>query len=176
MDQDTPSTNDTGSALPVVFTDFADYAPGSTAVIRASNFTVGSTLAFRVSHVLDPGPDGRYGTLDDGVDEETNASGDGHDPWYITDGVLITLPGLDGIVGTADDIKIGTWTGSPTAASSRPGTSTRMIAGALFLPPPLASTRAATARGTADDVATGQWPQHRLPTPTRAATDLSAVA
>jgi hypothetical protein len=98
---------DSSSNAPSVSTDLFDYTPGSTAVITAANFVVGSTIIFQVSHVLDAGADGQYGTLDDTVDAETNASGDGHEPWSVTDGVRITLPGLDGAEGTADDVVAG---------------------------------------------------------------------
>ena len=60
---------------PTVTTDLADYQPGSTAIITASNFIVGSTISFQVSHVLDSGSDGQYGTLDDVTDATANASG-----------------------------------------------------------------------------------------------------
>ncbi|MGQ0578569.1 MAG: DUF7507 domain-containing protein, partial [Betaproteobacteria bacterium] len=86
---------------PSVTTDLLDYLPGSTAVITAKNFLVGSTIAFQVSHVLDAGKDGKYGTLDDKLDTQTNATGGGHQKWYVTDGVRTA--GADGLLGTADD-------------------------------------------------------------------------
>jgi hypothetical protein len=86
---------------PTVSTDLLDYSPGDTAVITAEDFIVGSTIEFQVLHVLDPGEDGIYGTSDDIIDEETNASGDGHETWTVTDGVRTA--GEDGILGTRDD-------------------------------------------------------------------------
>ena len=87
--------------LPNVETDLLDYLPGSTATVTASNFIVGSTIEFQVLHVLDPGADGIYGTSDDTIDETTNAAGDGHEAWTVTDGVRTA--GADGILGTDDD-------------------------------------------------------------------------
>src|SRR5574341_2327038 len=89
---------------PTVTTDLLDYAPGSTAFITASNFIIGSTLEFQVLHVTDPGSDGIYGTLDDMLGDN---SGEGHQAWYVTDGVLVRLAGADGVEGTADDILYG---------------------------------------------------------------------
>jgi len=90
---------DTLSTLsPTVTTDLLDYAPSSTATITAENFIIGSTLEFQVLHVIDSGGDGIYGTLDDVLGDN---SGDGHDAWYVTDGVRTA--GADGVVGTADD-------------------------------------------------------------------------
>src|SRR3954468_7994289 len=98
---------DGSSNAPSVNTDLLDYAPGSTAVVTASNFIAGSTIIFQVSHVLDAGLDGQYGTSDDVLDAEKDGSGAGHQPWSVTDGARITLPGLDGVVGTADDVIAG---------------------------------------------------------------------
>src|SRR5690242_9574073 len=98
---------DASSNTPSVTTDLSDYAPGNTAIITASNFAAGSTVIFQVSHVLDAGADQQYGTSDDVLDAEKNASGAGHEPWSVTDGIRITLPGLDGVVGTADDVVAG---------------------------------------------------------------------
>ena len=89
---------DDTTLAPLVTTDLLDYAPGDTATITASNFIIGSTIEFQVQHVSDPGADGVYGTADDVVDTTTNASGEGHDPWYITDGVWWVIDaGTDGI-------------------------------------------------------------------------------
>ena len=63
---------------PTVTTDLADYQPGSTAIITANNFIVGSTISFQVSHVLDSGSDGQHGTLDEVTDATANASGATH--------------------------------------------------------------------------------------------------
>ena len=88
-----------------VTTDLSDYRPASTAIITATGFAVGSTIEFQVLHVLDPGPDGIYGTLDDTIDVVTNSSGDGHDAWQVTDGAWWLIDaGADGIEGTADDV------------------------------------------------------------------------
>ncbi|MFN5947982.1 MAG: hypothetical protein ACK43N_05785, partial [Pirellulaceae bacterium] len=72
-----------GAYAPSVFSDLPDYAPGSTAIISAKNFTVGSTVQFQVSHVIDAGVDEVFGTLDDTLGDN---SGSGHEPWTVTDG------------------------------------------------------------------------------------------
>lgn len=74
-----------------VFTDKADYAPGETALVTATNFALGSTVEFQVQHVTDPGADGLWGTLDDVLG---NNSGSGHDPWKVTDGGAGDLDGV----------------------------------------------------------------------------------
>jgi len=74
----------------LVQTDLLDYAPGATATITASNFSVGETVEFQVIH-LDPGNDGRYGTADDVAGDN---SGQGHLPWFVTDGGVGDLDGL----------------------------------------------------------------------------------
>ena len=51
-----------------VFTDLADYAPGSTALISAQDFAPGSTVEFQVLHV------------------NGNNGGQGHLPWRVTGG------------------------------------------------------------------------------------------
>jgi hypothetical protein len=66
-----------------VTTDKDDYAPGETATITTSGFNEGATVAFEVDHVSDPGDDGIWGTLDDVIVE---LGGEGHEPWYVTDG------------------------------------------------------------------------------------------
>ena len=83
---------------PSVSTDLLDYAPGSTAIITAENFIIGSTLEFQVLHVIEAGDDGVWGTLDDVLGDN---SGAGHETWIITDGVRTA--GADGVLGTADD-------------------------------------------------------------------------
>ncbi|MFN9591942.1 MAG: beta strand repeat-containing protein, partial [Pirellulaceae bacterium] len=125
-----------GAYAPSVFSDLPDYAPGSTAIISAKNFTVGSTVQFQVSHVIDAGVDEVFGTLDDTLGDN---SGSGHEPWSVTDGgagdldnlansairttwyvnpedsldatFLVTAIGIDvgtdGIAGTADDSLTG---------------------------------------------------------------------
>lgn len=77
------------SGAPTVSTDHPDYAPGSTATITASNFSSGSTVEFQVTTIPNGGP------------------APGSQPWFVTDGVRYTLPGPDGILGTADDIVAG---------------------------------------------------------------------
>ena len=71
---------------PIVSTDLLDYAPGSTALITANNFKVGSEVVFQVSHMINAGPDGVWGTPDDVLDTVKN-SGPDHQPWAVTDGV-----------------------------------------------------------------------------------------
>ena len=93
---DETTTIDT--SLPTVSTDLLDYQPGDTATITASNFIIGSTLVFQVQHADGPGDDGVWGTWDDVIED---TSGEGHEEWYITDGVRTA--GADGILGTADD-------------------------------------------------------------------------
>ena len=87
--------------VPTVTTDLLDYLPGSTATITASDFIIGSTLEFQVQHVTGAGKDGKYGTRDDTLDDQANATGAGHTAWYVTDGVRTA--GADGKLGTADD-------------------------------------------------------------------------
>jgi uncharacterized repeat protein (TIGR01451 family) len=72
-----------GAYSPSVLSDLLDYAPGSTAIISAKNFAVGSTVQFQVSHVIDAGVDEVFGTLDDTLGDNT---GSGHEPWSLTDG------------------------------------------------------------------------------------------
>ncbi|MEJ8824817.1 hypothetical protein WKW80_22720, partial [Variovorax humicola] len=78
-------------SAPLVTTDLEDYAPGSTATITASGFSVGSSVTFEVEHVSDPGGDGLWGTLDDVL---ANSDGSGHDPWSVVDGGIGDLDGL----------------------------------------------------------------------------------
>ncbi|WP_223543571.1 DUF5801 repeats-in-toxin domain-containing protein [Pseudomonas sp. GL-B-12] len=115
---------------PFVTTDLKDYAPGSTAIITASGFAAGSTVTLEVDHAIGAGADGVWGTSDDVLDTNT---GEGHEPWSVTDGgagdldgqvngsvttswyvnpddsagatFLLTAAsaGADGVVGTADD-------------------------------------------------------------------------
>ena len=72
-----------GAYAPSVFSDLPDYAPGSTAIISAKDFAVGSTVQFQVLHVVDAGVDEVFGTLDDTLGDNT---GSGHTPWIATDG------------------------------------------------------------------------------------------
>jgi DNA-binding phage protein len=115
---------------PLVTTDLKDYAPGSTAIITASGFSAGSTVTLEVDHAIGAGADGVWGTSDDVLDTNT---GEGHEPWSVTDGgagdldgqvngsvttswyvnpddsagatFLLTAAsaGADGVVGTGDD-------------------------------------------------------------------------
>ncbi|WP_144171496.1 DUF5801 repeats-in-toxin domain-containing protein [Pseudomonas sp. Kh13] len=68
---------------PTVTTDQSDYSPGSTATFTASGFAAGSTVAFEVDHATGAGADNVWGTPDDVLATE---SGEGHTPWYVTDG------------------------------------------------------------------------------------------
>ena len=70
-------------AAPSVFTDLADYPPGSTATITARDFAVGSAVEFQVIHAAGPGADGVYGNADDLPGDN---SGQGHLPWVVVDG------------------------------------------------------------------------------------------
>ncbi|UQB76975.1 hypothetical protein KI429_17040 [Pseudomonas shirazica] len=60
---------------PTVTTDQSDYSPGSTAIVTASGFAAGSTVAFEVDHVTDAGADKLWGTPDDVL---ATSSGEGH--------------------------------------------------------------------------------------------------
>ncbi|MFM7097808.1 MAG: hypothetical protein ACKO16_10400 [Gemmataceae bacterium] len=92
---------------PIVSTDLLDYAPGSTALITANNFKVGSEVVFQVSHMINAGPDGVWGTPDDVLDTVKN-SGPDHQPWAVTDGVWwMVNAGADNVAGTADDVIAG---------------------------------------------------------------------
>ncbi len=84
---------------PTVTTDLSDYAPGSTAIITASGFAAGSTVALEVEHATGAGADGVWGTPDDVLDTDT---GEGHEPWYVTDGGAGDLDGqVNGSVTTS---------------------------------------------------------------------------
>ena len=74
-----------------VSTNLSDYAPGATAMITASGFDAGSTIIFNVQHVEGAGIDGLYGTADDDI---VSLGGDGHEPWYVVDGDVGDLDGL----------------------------------------------------------------------------------
>ncbi len=87
-----------------VKTNKSDYAPGSTATILAQGFTAGSTLEFHVQHVIDPGQDLMWGTIDDMLGNNT---GSGHESWFITDG------GADDSDGVADGTIQTTWYVNP---------------------------------------------------------------
>ncbi|UCB55771.1 MAG: hypothetical protein JSW45_04370, partial [Thiotrichales bacterium] len=102
----------------ILWTDKLDYAPGDTATFTVEGVTIGGTVEFQVLHVTDPGDDGVYGTLDDTLDagpdgilgtadDGYGTTGEGHDSFYVTDGVYEIDAGADGIEGTADDIIIG---------------------------------------------------------------------
>ncbi|WP_223518168.1 DUF5801 repeats-in-toxin domain-containing protein [Pseudomonas sp. BF-R-21] len=116
--------------IPTVATNLEDYAPGSTAIITASGFATGSTVTLEVDHAIGAGADSVWGTSDDVLDTNT---GEGHEPWSVTDGgagdldgqvngsvttswyvnpddsagatFLLTAAsaGADGVVGTGDD-------------------------------------------------------------------------
>ncbi|WP_095151316.1 DUF5801 repeats-in-toxin domain-containing protein [Pseudomonas sp. Irchel s3b5] len=120
-----------------VTTDQQDYAPGSTATITAGGLAPGSTVTFEVDHAVGAGADSVWGTPDDVLDTNT---GDGHEPWSVTDGGAGDLDGqVNGSVTTS-------WYVNPDDS-----------AGATFL---LSATSAGAdgASGTADDaVATASF-------------------
>lgn len=60
-----PLFNQSTLLVPDVSTDLPDYPPGSTAIISANNFLPGSDITFQVVHITGPGADGKLGTLDD---------------------------------------------------------------------------------------------------------------
>ncbi|MGB6044491.1 MAG: DUF11 domain-containing protein, partial [Pirellulales bacterium] len=71
--------------LAVVATDLADYAPADTALISATGYQPGETVEFQVLHI-----------------DGTPNTGNGHDPWFVTDGSPEDLDGLvDGNVDTS---------------------------------------------------------------------------
>ena len=81
-----------------VFTDVADYAPGSTAIFTAENVDVGGTVEFTVTHSVGSGLDGLWGTLDD----ELGSALSGSDPWVVTDGGSGDLDGVaNGVITTS---------------------------------------------------------------------------
>ena len=120
-----------------VTTDQQDYAPGSTATITAGGLAPGSTVTFEVDHAVGAGADSVWGTPDDVLDTNT---GDGHEPWSVTDGGAGDLDGqVNGSVTTS-------WYVNPDDS-----------AGATFLLT-AASAGADGASGTADDaVATASF-------------------
>ena len=92
-------SNPAALTAPTVTTDLKDYAPGSTAIITASGFAAGSTVKLEVDHVTDAGADSVWGTPDDVLNTNT---GEGHDPWYVTDGGTGDLDGqVNGSVTTS---------------------------------------------------------------------------
>ncbi|MCY1470797.1 hypothetical protein D9M68_40250 [compost metagenome] len=130
-DHPSPVSHDwTFTYIPTVTTNLEDYAPGSTAIITASGFAAGSTVTLEVDHAIGAGADSVWGTSDDVLDTNT---GEGHEPWSVTDGgagdldgqvngsvttswyvnpddsagatFLLTAAsaGADGVVGTGDD-------------------------------------------------------------------------
>src|SRR5262245_29216092 len=68
----------------------ADYMPGETVGITASNVAVGGSVQFTVAHV-DPGTDGSVGTADDQLTYDLSATGT---PWTVIDGGAGDLDGL----------------------------------------------------------------------------------
>ncbi|MGS7253758.1 DUF5801 repeats-in-toxin domain-containing protein, partial [Pseudomonas anuradhapurensis] len=116
---------------PTVTTDLSDYSPGSTATVTASGFAAGSMVAFEVDHATGAGADNLWGTPDDVLATD---AGEGHDPWYVTDGGAGDLDGkVNGSITTS-------WYVNPDDS-----------AGATFL---LSATGAGADQvfGTADDV------------------------
>ncbi|WKY27848.1 DUF5801 repeats-in-toxin domain-containing protein [Pseudomonas donghuensis] len=122
---------------PTVTTDQADYAPGSTAIITASGFAAGSTVALEVEHATGPGADNVWGTPDDVLDTNT---GEGHEPWYVTDGGAGDLDGqVNGSVTTSwyvnpDDSAGATFllTAASAGADNKFGTSDDVVATTSF--------------------------------------------
>ena len=106
---------------PTVSTDLSDYSPGSTATITANGFSAGSTVAFEVDHATDAGADNLWGTPDDVLATD---SGEGHTPWYVTDGGAGDLDGqVNGSITTSwyvnpDDSAGATFLLSATAAGA----------------------------------------------------------
>ena len=84
------SSSLTSNPTPTVTTDLSDYAPGSTATITANGFAAGSTVKLEVDHATGAGADNVWGTPDDVLDTDT---GEGHEPWYVTDGGAGDLDG-----------------------------------------------------------------------------------
>ena len=68
----------------------ADYAPGETVGITASNVSTGGSLEFSVGHVS-AGADGILGTADDVISGDLTGTGT---PWVVTDGGAGDLDGL----------------------------------------------------------------------------------
>ncbi|WP_347929766.1 DUF5801 repeats-in-toxin domain-containing protein [Pseudomonas helvetica] len=94
-----PTSDTDPQYTPIVTSDLKDYAPGSTATVTASGFAPGSTVEFQVEHATGPGADNVWGTPDDVLDTDT---GEGHDPWYVTDGGVGDLDGkVNGSITTS---------------------------------------------------------------------------
>ena len=94
-----PLFNQSSLLIPNVSTDLADYPPGSTAIISANHFFPGSDITFQVVHIIGPGADGKLGTLDDVLGNNT---GSGHEAWVVTDGGNGDLDGIaNGLVQTS---------------------------------------------------------------------------
>ncbi|PZW92133.1 hypothetical protein DFS28_112145 [Pseudomonas sp. 478] len=93
------NASDAPPYTPTVTTNLSDYAPGSTATITASGFAAGSTVKLDVEHATGAGADNLWGTPDDVLDTDT---GEGHEPWYVTDGGAGDLDGqVNGSVTTS---------------------------------------------------------------------------
>jgi hypothetical protein len=73
-----------------VVTDQADYFPGETANIIASEFAVGETVRFQVLHI-----------------DGTPNTGHGHEPWEVTDGVVGDFDGNGTLDGDLDGVANG---------------------------------------------------------------------
>ncbi|KFC75903.1 Mo-co oxidoreductase dimerization domain protein [Bosea sp. LC85] len=131
------SLDETLVAAPYATTDYNDYAPGATATITAGGFAVGATIAVEVDHVSDPGPDGLYGTADDAVE---TLGGDGHEPWYVTDG------GSGDLDGIANGTIVTSWYVNPDDSLDQ----------TFLLTASAIDTGSDGVAGTADDVSLGQ--------------------
>src|SRR5262249_18263793 len=96
----TDVTSSSSSSTPVVLTApqlavaldqaDADYAPGETVGITATNVAIGGSLVFTVAHV-GAGPDGIIGTADDVLTYDLTGTGT---PWTVTDGGVGDLDGV----------------------------------------------------------------------------------
>ena len=136
----------------IVATDANDYAPGTLATFTALNLVSGATVTFSVSHV-DPGPDGIYGTADDGLLHDLSGT---TAPWSVTDGGPGDLDGIaNGVIVTSWNVGLDALNQTLLlTATASDGT----VASATFTDsnnsPPPPSTAGAAADLTADTTAT----------------------
>jgi hypothetical protein len=95
-----------------IATDQADYQPGTTATITATNVEANAdgsagSVTFEVQHITDVGPDGIAGTADDTLAGDLSGTGT---TWTVVDG---GAGDLDGIV---NGIIVTNWSVNPDAA------------------------------------------------------------
>jgi uncharacterized repeat protein (TIGR01451 family) len=124
-----------------VTTDYADYAPGTTAIFTASNLAVGGTVEFSVAHVT-AGGDGVIGTADDALFHDLSGT---TAPWTVTDGGAGDLDGLaNGQVVTGWYVNIDALdqTLQVTAADGMGATATAVFTDATVHPNPILLTTA----------------------------------